>query len=138
MKGGNQQPAIDGSEHLGPDSTGDNIEAKRVAGYVWNGTAWERQASTGVNPATTATVTSVGDTATSTQLIAANTSRKEVEFYNTSSGTLYLLKGAGTASATNFTVALGQNDYYRSTAQTAFQGVWSADAGGLCLITENT
>jgi hypothetical protein len=34
------------SEHISPDKTGDNIEAKRVANYVWNGSAWERQSST--------------------------------------------------------------------------------------------
>jgi hypothetical protein len=32
------------SEHIGPDYTGDNISAKKVANYVWNGSTWERQA----------------------------------------------------------------------------------------------
>lgn len=36
VRSGNKQPAIDNAEHIGPDDTGDNIEAKRVAGYVWN------------------------------------------------------------------------------------------------------
>lgn len=33
------------SEHIGPDYTGDNISAKKMAGYVWNSTTslWERQ-----------------------------------------------------------------------------------------------
>jgi hypothetical protein len=35
-KGGNKQPAIDASEHIGPLDTGDNIEAKRVAVYDWD------------------------------------------------------------------------------------------------------
>jgi len=30
------------SEHISPLKTGDNIEAKRVAPYVWNGTEWQR------------------------------------------------------------------------------------------------
>lgn len=30
------------SEHISPLKSGDNIEAKRVANYVWNGTQWER------------------------------------------------------------------------------------------------
>ena len=86
----------------------------------------------------TPTVTTVGDTITSTQLIASNTSRKEVEFYNGSSAILYLLKGTGTASATNYTVQLNQGDYYSSDVTSAFQGVWSADSGGGVLVTEST
>lgn len=43
-KGGNKQPSIDASEHIGPDDTGDNIDAKRVAGYVYNPATgkWQR------------------------------------------------------------------------------------------------
>lgn len=53
--GGNTVPRIAKSEHIGPDDTGDNIEAKRVAGYVWNGTTWERASSTaGTSKATNA------------------------------------------------------------------------------------
>lgn len=83
-------------------------------------------------------VTSVGDTTSSTQLIASNSSRKEVEFYNNSSAILYLLKGSGTASSSNFTVALAKDDVYATDSTVAFQGVWASDAGGSVLITENT
>jgi hypothetical protein len=43
-----KSPSIDQSEHISPAKTGDNIEAKKVAGYVWNPAAgvageWERQ-----------------------------------------------------------------------------------------------
>lgn len=41
-RGGNVVPRITEAEHIGPADTGDNIEAKRVALYVWNGTEWER------------------------------------------------------------------------------------------------
>lgn len=34
------------AEHISPAKTGDNIEAKRTAGYVWNGTNWERDTGT--------------------------------------------------------------------------------------------
>ena len=85
-----------------------------------------------------AAVTSVGDTTASTTLKAANSSRKEIEFYNTSTAILYLLKGTGTASSTNFTVQLSQSDYYSSKSKAAFQGVWASDAGGLVLVTEST
>jgi hypothetical protein len=30
------------AEHIGPDYTGDNISAKKVAGYQWDGTNWVR------------------------------------------------------------------------------------------------
>lgn len=85
----------------------------------------------------TPTVTTVADTTTSTTLISANTSRKEVEFFNTSTAIIYLLKGTGTASATNFTVQLNQGDYYSTDITSAFQGVWASDAGGSVLITES-
>lgn len=37
------------SEHIGPDYTGDNISAKKVANYVWNSSTlqWERESSSG-------------------------------------------------------------------------------------------
>lgn len=44
-RGGNTVPSITNAEHIGPDDTGDNIEAKRVANYVWNGNDWERESS---------------------------------------------------------------------------------------------
>lgn len=135
----NLQPSLDASEHVGVGS-GENIEAKRTVSYVWNpaSSQWERASSLGSNPPSASAVTSVGDSITSATLIAANTSRKEVEFINKSSATLYLLKGAGTASSTNHTVALETNDYYSSDSTVAFVGVWSSDAGGTVLITEST
>lgn len=47
--GGNTVPSITNAEHIGPNDTGDNIEAKRVAGYVWDSTTstWGRQSSIG-------------------------------------------------------------------------------------------
>lgn len=35
--------SITQAEHISPDKTGDNIEAKRVASYIWDGSAWIRQ-----------------------------------------------------------------------------------------------
>lgn len=46
-EGGNTVPRITKAEHIGPDDTGDNIEAKRVANYVWNGSSWERDTGSG-------------------------------------------------------------------------------------------
>ncbi len=44
-RGGNTVPSITNAEHIGPQDTGDNIEAKRVANYVWDGSEWVRQSS---------------------------------------------------------------------------------------------
>ncbi len=41
-QGGNTVPRITQAEHIGPNDTGDNIEAKRVANYFWNGVSWQR------------------------------------------------------------------------------------------------
>jgi hypothetical protein len=84
------------------------------------------------------TVTSVDDTASSTQLVAANNSRQEIEFVNNSTSILYLLKGSGTATATNYSVLLEQGDYYSTDFKGAFQGVWSVNSSGTILITEST
>jgi hypothetical protein len=40
--GGNTVPRITQAEHIGPDGTGDNIHAKRVANYLWGDTEWSR------------------------------------------------------------------------------------------------
>lgn len=50
--GGNWDAKAAQAEHIGPTDTGDNIEAKRVAGYVWNGTSWERDKGDSVAMAT--------------------------------------------------------------------------------------
>lgn len=86
---------------------------------------------------TSAAVTSVSDTVVSTTLIAANTSRKKVRIYNNSSSTLYVKEGT-TASATDFTVALYQDDYFETTYTGRIDGIWSADSTGAALITEET
>lgn len=45
--GGNTVPRVAKAEHIGPDDTGDNIEAKRVAMYGADTTgAWSRMSST--------------------------------------------------------------------------------------------
>ena len=41
--GGDRVKQTAEAEHIGPDYTGDNISAKKVANYAWNGTAWERE-----------------------------------------------------------------------------------------------
>lgn len=41
-EGANDTPRTDKTEHISPLDTGDNIEAKRVATYTFNGTDWSR------------------------------------------------------------------------------------------------
>jgi len=39
--------SITQAEHISPDKTGDNIQAKRTANYVWDGSNWQRMAQPG-------------------------------------------------------------------------------------------
>lgn len=45
LRTGNIERQDSESEHIGPLDTGDNISAKRIAGYSWNAStlSWERQ-----------------------------------------------------------------------------------------------
>lgn len=47
--GGDRVKQTAEAEHIGPDYTGDNISAKKVANYTWSGSTWER-AGSGFNP----------------------------------------------------------------------------------------
>lgn len=60
--GGNGVPAIARAEHIGSDA-GENIEAKRVGNYGWDGANWQRMDAglpahdfIGVTPGTTSDV----------------------------------------------------------------------------------
>lgn len=46
---GNIERATAEAEHISPSYTGDNISAKKVAGYIWDGNNWVR-ASGGLLP----------------------------------------------------------------------------------------
>ena len=66
------------------------------------------------NKATTAAVTSVSVPATTaTPLLAANANRVFASIYNNGTkGTMYILLGAGTVSAANFSIAVLANSYW--------------------------
>jgi hypothetical protein len=95
--------------------------------------------------AASAAVTRVAASATSAQVLAANTQRTGAKFMNDSAAICYLLEGTGTASPTNFSVKLAPNDtngiggYYETPFgfSGAVQAVWSAAAGGLA-VTETS
>lgn len=85
-------------------------------------------------PPSTATVTSVDDTASSTVLIAANADRKEVIIFNDSSSTLYVKLGT-TASTTDYTVKLYTDDSFSTNYTGRIDGIWSANSTGAAKIT---
>lgn len=87
-----------------------------------------------------ATMSSVNDTASSTTLLAANVNRRLAVIVNDSTSVLYVLYGSGTASATNFSYRLEQNDTLVIDDGWFGQinGIWSADASGAARITELT
>jgi hypothetical protein len=98
----------------------------------------------GVGPAAVATVTSINDTASSVALLAANANRRGGSIVNNSTSILYILLGTGTASATNFSVAIDGKTtvpgvYFIPPNFTgAIFGVWSADSTGAAIMTELT
>lgn len=86
----------------------------------------------------TGTVTSVNDTNADATILAANTARYGASVYNDSTVVLYLLVGAGTASATNYTVKLQPDDYYEVPYGYTgiLKGIWASDASGAARVTE--
>ena len=89
--------------------------------------------------AATPTQSSVADTASSTTLLASNSSRLGATIYNDSTVTLYLKLGA-TASTTSFTVAMAASAYYEVPFgyTGVIDGIWASDASGSARITELT
>jgi hypothetical protein len=82
----------------------------------------------------TASVTSFTSTS-SAQVLASNTSRKGIVFYNQGAGSVYILLGTGTASSTNFSVGLGTGDNVTITGFTgALQGIFTT--AGTLQVTE--
>jgi hypothetical protein len=90
------------------------------------------------NSVSTASVTQFSSINTSAQILAANTNRKAVVFGNPSTGsTAYILFGTGTASSSNFSIALQPGDTATITGATfALQG--STTGAGNVQVTELT
>lgn len=93
------------------------------------------------NPtASTATVTSVNDSATNVTLKIANTSRKGLMITNDSSARLHIKLGA-TATTTDYTVSLTQHSYYEVPFGYTgnVDGIWASDPNdGGARVTELT
>jgi hypothetical protein len=77
----------------------------------------------------TSSATSFTTVTTSAQVLAANSARKGIVFYNQGAGNAFVLLGSGTASATSLTVGLGASDTVTVTGWTgAVQAYLSAAA----------
>ena len=84
--------------------------------------------------ASSASVTVFSETS-SAEIAAANGARKVITIFNSSANPLYVLLGAGTASSSNFSFALGENEVLSlSNITCAVQGV--IPAGGDAYVTE--
>lgn len=93
-------------------------------------------------PATAAasqtTLTSVNDSATSQQLLAASSTRVGFSLFNDSTETAYIGLGV-TPTSTSFNVKLVPGAYFEQMSGVVFTGVinaiWSADASGAMRVT---
>jgi hypothetical protein len=91
----------------------------------------------------TGTTSSVASSATSVPLLAANASRKGGQIANDSTAILYILFGAGTASTTNYSVAIDAKGTVPGVAAIpagytgVVNGIW-ASANGFARVTEYT
>jgi hypothetical protein len=85
------------------------------------------------------TITTVSSTTSSTALVSANVSRSGLVISNSDGNRLYLLQGSGTASATNYTDYLDEDDVTYidgDEAEQAWQGIWVGDGTGSAHITQ--
>ncbi len=89
--------------------------------------------------AATSSVTSEADSSSSVTLKSSNSARKEIIIQNTSSAILYVKYGT-TATTSDFTVLLSQNDILIEDRYTGrIDGIWATDPGnGAAKVTEIT
>jgi hypothetical protein len=92
------------------------------------------------NPtSSTATLSNVGDSASSVTLLSSNANRLGATIHNDSTAILYVKFGT-TASATSYTVKMVADAYYEVPFGFTgrIDGIWASDAGGSARITELT
>ncbi len=100
-----------------------------------------RRSGTTVRPptqGTSPTTSRVNDTSINTILRPVNINRISLTIVNESSAVLYVLKGTGVASSTNYTYKLSQNDTLTIDDYTGqVNGVWATDPNdGAAQMTE--
>lgn len=115
----------------------EDIEAKKVANYVWNGSSWERQglssggglATVSILKGTTSVATCISGATTSLTLKDSNTSRKKLVITNNSTATLYVKEGA-TASSIDYAYILSNGDLVIIDDYVGrVDGIWNGKAG---------
>lgn len=96
--------------------------------------------SSGTAGAGTGTLTSVDSTTVSGTILAANPDRLGAVIYNTDANALYILLGAGTASASNLSWSIAANSQYEVPFGYTgiIVGAWAADGAGAAKVTEFT
>jgi hypothetical protein len=141
------EPMLDSASRLyvnAPTATGSAVPAnafyisgKNSAGNL-TGLAVQTDGTLTPGRTATSTITSVAGAATSTQLLASNTSRTGAYFYNDSTAILYLAF-ATSASTTAYTVQMAAQTFYEMPTIPVYTGaifgIW-ASAAGNCRITE--
>lgn len=95
--------------------------------------------STFVEPSTIGNPTSVASSASSVQLLAANSARRGYTLYNESTAILYLLNANANASISNYTLQIVAGGYYEMpfAYSGTVNGIW-ASANGFARIVEHT
>jgi hypothetical protein len=140
--GGNTVSELNQAEHIGPEHTGDNIDAKRVANYIWDGSNWQRYTgrsadNTASDTITTQNLNPSSGTATpgSAVEIALGTGQNTIAFQTvgTYTGALSL---QGTVDGSNW-VTLGGNAIFNvntglwlSTVTSGLQGIFLSKVSG--------
>lgn len=82
-------------------------------------------------------VTKVASGTTAVQLLAANPQRRGFVIENSDANRLHVYLGSGTASTTDFSFSLAQNENAERTNFTGeVRGIWAADGSGYAHITE--
>lgn len=93
----------------------------------------------GTSAISLATLSNVGDSASSVTVLAANANRKGAIIYNDSSAILYLKYGA-TASTSSFTYRVNPFQTLEIKSDALYlgiiDGIWASDAGGNARVTE--
>lgn len=133
-----------GGDTIATDELAGGVKIQRVkAAFGGDGSAQDVDLATPLpvrfgNPSLTPAQTSVGASATSVTLLAANPNRKRFCVVNDSTATLEISVD-GAATATNFWVALGPGDFLDERGGDVFLGeifgVWTA-VNGAARVTE--
>jgi hypothetical protein len=79
----------------------------------------------------------IDSTTASQKLLSANSNRKGVTIENSDANRLHVLMDSGTASTTNYSFSLAQNDSAVLQFYTGeLNGIWAADGSGSAFVTE--